>query len=93
MLYYILQTIFDGNMYSLRVSVGEHYPEVPPTVTFESKVNLSCVDASGHLKRDFPGLSQWNRNGSIESVLVAIKNCMGTPANRRTAQPPEGSTY
>ena len=87
------QTVFDGNMYSLRVSVGENYPEVPPTIVFESKVNLSCVDASGNLKRDFPGLTQWNRNHTIESVLVAVKNCMNTPANRRATQPPEGSTY
>jgi ubiquitin-conjugating enzyme E2 variant len=80
-------------MYSLRVSVGEHYPDVPPSVVFETKVNLSCVDGSGNLKRDFPGLTNWNRNGSIESVLVAIKNSMTTPANRRASQPAEGSTY
>jgi ubiquitin-conjugating enzyme E2 variant len=86
-------TVFDGNMYTLRVSVGDSYPETPPTVTFVTKVNLSCVDGSGHLKRDFPGLSHWNRNGTIESVLVAVKNCMNTPANRRSAQPAEGSTY
>lgn len=73
--------------------MGENYPSVPPTVVFETKVNLSCVDGSGHLTRDFPGISNWNRNGSIESVLVAIKNCMNTPANRRASQPAEGSTY
>ena len=87
------QTVFDGNLYSLRVSVGQDYPDAPPTIVFETKVNLSCVDSRGHLKKDFQAISNWNRNGSIEGVLVAIKNCMNTPANRRASQPPEGSTY
>ena len=86
-------TTFDGNIYSLRVSVGENYPESPPVVVFESKVNLSCVDGSGNIKRDFPALVNWSRHGTIEGVLVAIKNCMNSGPNRRASQPPAGSTY
>eukprot|EP01039_Chlorochromonas_danica_P005602 gene5602-6168_t len=87
-------TTFDGRLYELRVTCGPSYPVVPPKVRFVSRINLASVSQStGEIEPSFPALSQWNRNCTIESVLVAIKNSMAQPANRRLPQPAEGSTF
>ena len=75
-------TPFDGRLYELRVTAGEEYPNRPPTVRFISRINLTGVDqSSGEVKRDFPALQQWNRNMTIESILIALKNSMKHPHN------------
>jgi ubiquitin-protein ligase len=40
----ILQSVHENRIYSLKIRCGENYPDVPPEVTFISKVNLPCVD-------------------------------------------------
>lgn len=85
---------FDGRLYELRVTAGEEYPLKPPRVRFVSRVNLGSVNQStGEVTPDFPALSNWNRNMTIESVLVALKNSMTVPNNRRLPQPQEGATF
>ena len=85
---------FDGRLYELRVTAGEEYPTKPPKVRFVSRVNLGCVDQrTGEVTRDFPALQNWNRNMTIESVLVALKNSMNVPNNKRLPQPQEGATF
>ena len=87
-------TPFDGRLYELRITAGEDYPNKPPLVRFVSKISLSSVNQStGEVTRDFPAIQNWNRNMSIEGVLVALKNSMTTSFNRRLPQPPEGSTF
>lgn len=43
-LIYTLQSVHENRIYSLKIRCGENYPDVPPEVTFISKVNLPCVD-------------------------------------------------
>ncbi len=81
-------------MYELRITCGPRYPDEPPKVRFVSKINLTGVNAtSGAVETNFPALANWTRSGTIESVLVALKNSMAAPANRRLPQPPEGSYF
>ena len=88
------QTQFDGRLFELRITCGPDYPVAPPRVRFVSRVNMSSVNSStGVVSSDLPALAQWNRNMTIESVLVGIKNAMQAPNNRRLPQPPEGSTF
>jgi ubiquitin-conjugating enzyme E2 variant len=76
------------------VTCGPNYPNEPPVIRFVTRINLNCVDQrTGMVTPDLPALSGWNRNMGIETVLVAIKNSMTTPANRRLSQPSEGSTF
>mmetsp|Transcript_34854 Transcript_34854/g.78764 ORF Transcript_34854/g.78764 Transcript_34854/m.78764 type:complete len:124 (+) Transcript_34854:109-480(+) len=37
-------TAFEEHFYELRVSCGENYPNVPPSVRFVSRVNMACVN-------------------------------------------------
>lgn len=87
-------TPYDGRLYELRITCGPQYPNHPPTVRFVSKINLSVVNkVTGEISSDLPALASWNRNMTIESVLVSIKNSMTAPANRKLIQPPEGSFF
>lgn len=86
-------TPFDGRLYELRITCGSDYPIAPPKVRFISRINLASVSSLGVVENSLPALANWNRNGTIESVLVALKNSMTLPQNRRLPQPPEGSTF
>eukprot|EP01039_Chlorochromonas_danica_P013155 gene13155-15182_t len=87
-------TVYDGRLYELRISCGRDYPDVAPTVRFVSRINLSSVNQSnGLVEPSLPALINWNRNCTIESVLVGLKNMMTTPQNRRLPQPEEGTTF
>jgi ubiquitin-conjugating enzyme E2 variant len=89
-----MQTIYDGRLYELRITCGPDYPNVPPKVRFISRINLSSVNQStGLVEPSLPAIAQWNRNCTIESVLVGIKNAMIQPQNRRLPQSPEGATF
>jgi ubiquitin-conjugating enzyme E2 variant len=86
--------MFDGRLFELRISCGPRYPDEAPKVKFMSKINLSGVNPqTGYLQPDFPALIQWNRNMTIESILVVLKNSMMAPMNRRLPQPPEGTYF
>ncbi|RYH08861.1 hypothetical protein EON65_40580 [archaeon] len=86
--------MYDGRLYELRITAGPDYPVVPPKVRFVSRINLSSINqTSGTVEASFPALANWNRSCTIESVLVAIKNSMAAPQNRRLQQPPEGAMF
>ena len=41
----------------------------------------------------FPVLGNWNKKNTIETILVALKGEMTSGANKKLAQPAEGTTY
>jgi ubiquitin-protein ligase len=87
-------TVFDGRLFELRISCGPDYPTVTPKVRFTSRIQMSSVNqTSGIVESDLPALANWNRNMTIESILVSIKSAMMSPQNRRLPQPPEGSMF
>lgn len=89
-----VQTVFDGRFYELRITCGPDYPVAPPKVRFLTKINLTGVNQqNGSIDASFPAIANWNRNGTIESVLVALKNSMTTPQNRRLPQPADGDMF
>jgi ubiquitin-conjugating enzyme E2 variant len=73
-----LQTVHENRIYSLKIVCGASYPDTPPEVRFNSRVNLPFVNSTNG-KVDpskFPVLAAWTRNNSIESVLVEIRKCV-----------------
>jgi len=88
-------TVHENRIYTLKIVCGENYPDDPPTLQFVSRVNLPFVNQTDG-KVD-PGkitvLSSWNRNNSLETVLVEIRREMASPGNRKLPQPVEGTNF
>jgi ubiquitin-conjugating enzyme E2 variant len=40
----LLQSVHENRIYSLKIHCGSQYPDVPPEISFVSKVNLPCVN-------------------------------------------------
>ncbi|WVQ90201.1 hypothetical protein IAS59_003978 [Cryptococcus gattii] len=81
-------------IFSLSIYCGDNYPDVPPLVKFESRISLPCVNQQGLV--DFSRVSsiaKWNRNFTLETVLVELRRDMASPANRKSSQPPEGVDF
>ena len=87
-------TAFENRILMLEIYAGDNYPKEPPRIKFLSKVNLPCVGPTGDvLPRQFPPMLSWNPRVTLEQCLIALRQEMGTPANRKLPQPPEGATY
>ena len=69
------QTVHENRIYSLKIFCDKDYPDKPPAIQFVSRVNLPFVSQSdGKVdKTKLPVLANWNRNNSIETVLVEIR--------------------
>ena len=84
----------ENRIYSLSIHCGPSYPDSPPQVTFLSKVNLPCVSPTGKVDLSkLPAISTWKREYTMETILIEIRRYMAAPANKKLAQPPEGTNY
>ena len=45
----LLQTAFDGQIYTTSIMCDDHYPDAPPTIRFITRVNLTCVNPNNGL--------------------------------------------
>jgi len=67
--------VHENRIYSLKIHCGDAYPDLPPTIQFVSRVNLPFVSQTdGKVDPNkLPVLANWNRNNSIETILVEIR--------------------
>lgn len=87
-------TTFEYRILSCTIFCDENYPKVPPKIRFVSKMNLPCIDADGTVSPSkFHLFRNWNRNTTMEMCLAELRKEMQQPANRKLAQPEEGSVY
>lgn len=88
-------SVHENRIYSVKIHCGENYPDVPPEVTFVSKINVPCVSQSNG-KVDptkLPCLSQWKREFTMETILIELRRYMALPQHKKLPQPPEGSYH
>lgn len=87
-------SVHDGRIYTLKIFCDLNYPEGPPLVRFQSKVNMDCVLPDGRVDpARFSVLGNWRREYSMETVLTELRRQMASPLNKKQPQPPEGAMY
>lgn len=87
-------TAHDQRIYTLKIFCDLSYPERPPRVRFQSRVNMGCVGHDGTVDPNkFPTLGQWQRDYNMERILLDLRRDMASPQNRKLPQPPESTTY
>ena len=89
------QTRHEGRLYFLTIHCGPAYPKVPPEIRFVTRINMGCVDkTNGRVEPSFPGIANWASSPkTFDYILMALKREMGSPANARLPQPPEGAEF
>lgn len=86
-------TVHEGRIYQLKLFCGKDYPDNPPNVRFQTRINMSCVNhETGVVEPNlFPMLSDWQREYTMEDILMQLKKEMMSPQNRKLTQPPDGN--
>nr|GMD21871.1 ubiquitin-conjugating enzyme E2 variant 1A [Ipomoea batatas] len=87
-------TVHEGRIYQLKLFCGQDYPDKPPSVRFQTRINMSCVNQETGVVEPilFPMLADWKREHTMEDILLQLKKDMMSPQNRKLAQPPEGAS-
>ncbi|KAL6505848.1 Ubiquitin-conjugating enzyme E2 variant 1A [Orobanche hederae] len=87
------RTVHEGHIYQLKLFCGNDYPDKPPSVKFQTRINMGCVSPETGMVEPglFPMLANWQSEYTMEDILVQLKKEMMSPQNCRAAQPPEGN--
>ncbi|KAB2615144.1 ubiquitin-conjugating enzyme E2 variant 1D-like [Pyrus ussuriensis x Pyrus communis] len=90
-----LNTVHDGRIYQLKLFCDKDYPEKPPTVRFHTRIKMACVNLETGVveAKKFGMLANWQREFTMENILIQLKKEMAASYNRKLAQPPEGTYY
>ena len=88
------RTVFENRIYNLTLEVGLQYPDQPPSVTFQTRINMNGVDRDGRVdKRCVSCMNRWSRASNLKTVLTDVRKLMTLKENTKLPQPPEGSSY
>ncbi|RZR91378.1 hypothetical protein BHM03_00019482 [Ensete ventricosum] len=84
-------TVHEGRIYQLKLFCDEDYPDKPPTVRFQTRINMTCINQETGVVAPglFPMLANWRREYTMEDILTSLKKEMLAPQNRKLNQPPE----
>ncbi|CAK9150355.1 unnamed protein product [Ilex paraguariensis] len=82
-------TVHEGRIYQLKLFCDKDYPDKPPSVRFQTRINMSCVNhETGVVEPSlFSMLTDWQREYTMEAILTQLKKEMMSPQNRKLAQP------
>eukprot|EP00812_Abedinium_dasypus_P010524 NODE_4138_length_706_cov_245.454685.p1 GENE.NODE_4138_length_706_cov_245.454685~~NODE_4138_length_706_cov_245.454685.p1 ORF type:complete len:138 (+),score=28.38 NODE_4138_length_706_cov_245.454685:68-481(+) len=86
-------TSCENRIYSLAITCGSRYPDVPPEVRFNTKINIPFVEPTGAVSARWGPLGNWRREFTIETILGELRREMTLGPNRKLPQPAEGASY
>lgn len=49
---YFYQTVHEGRIHQLKLFCGKDYPDNPPSVRFQTRINMTCVNQETGAVRD-----------------------------------------
>ncbi|KAL5217416.1 hypothetical protein ABZP36_018100 [Zizania latifolia] len=86
-------TVHEGRIYQLKLFCDTDYPDKPPAVRFQSRINMTCVNQETGMVEPslFPMLGNWQREHTMQDILISLKKEMSAPQNRRLYQPHDGN--
>jgi len=90
------RTPYENRIYNLKITCGPKYPDLPPVITFCTRINLMGITNQGCVDmKHFPTLGpKWQRNFSMKTVLTDLRKSMADhKQNGKLPQPPEGAKY
>lgn len=47
------QTVHEGRIYQLKLFCGKDYPDNPPSIRFQTRINMTCVNAESGAVRGY----------------------------------------
>lgn len=62
---FLFKTVFENRMYSLKIETGPKYPDEPPQIRFQTRINLTGVDKNGEVKNIFKFKKRKNLKKSL----------------------------
>nr|XP_010911776.2 ubiquitin-conjugating enzyme E2 variant 1C [Elaeis guineensis] len=88
-------SVHENRIYQLKLFCDKDYPEKPPSVRFHSRINMTCVNHENGMvePKKFGILANWQREYTMEDILVQLKKEMAAPPNRKLVQPPESTFF
>ncbi|CAA3002311.1 ubiquitin-conjugating enzyme E2 variant 1D [Olea europaea subsp. europaea] len=88
-------SVHESRIYQLKIFCDKDYPEKSPSVRFHSRINMTCVNRETGVveAKKFAVLGNWQREYTMEHILVQLKKEMAASHNRKLAQPPEGTYF
>lgn len=86
------ETAWEGGIFGLRITFGEHYPEKPPRVRFTTEVFHPNVYTDGTLCLDLLQ-DQWSPCHNVSSLLTSIQSLLTDPNPASPANPDAAQLY
>ena len=66
------QTVHEGRIYQLKLFCGQDYPDNPPTVKFQTRINMTCVNQETGVVGNFY-FQEFLCHGMFDNKLMMVK--------------------